>query len=241
LKKKKIEDMKVALTKAPVLASPNFAKDLILFSFASKHTIVGVLLQKDGQNFEIPIEYYSITFRDSPLKYYIMEKQAYALVKALKDFRVYKLHSHTVAYVLNSFVKDILTQTDPEGKRGKWIVFLLEYDLEIKPTKLIKGQGLENLMAQSNFELLGINFIVDLSANSEDEKAPRVSQNFLESPWYLLAQGKTQGSKLQQRINKTLTIGPFGNTCEADEVSPKVEAGGVAGLKCLQPSWDTDL
>jgi hypothetical protein len=27
--------------------------------------------------------------------------------------------------------------------------------------------------------------------------------------------------------NKTLTIGPFGNTCEADEVSPEVEAGGL--------------
>jgi hypothetical protein len=29
---------------------------------------------------------------------------------------------------------------------------------------------------------------------------------------------------------------PFDNTCEEDEVSPEVEAGGVAGLKCLQPS-----
>jgi hypothetical protein len=57
----------------------------------------------------------------------------------------------------------------------------------------------------------------------------------------VLAQGQTQGSTLQQRTNKTLTTGPFGNTCEADEVSPEVEAGGVAGLKCLQPSWDTDL
>jgi hypothetical protein len=56
-----------------------------------------------------------------------------------------------------------------------------------------------------------------------------------------LAQGQTQGSMLQQCTNKTLTTGPFGNTCEADEVSPEVEAGGVAGLKCLQPSWDTDL
>jgi hypothetical protein len=53
----------------------------------------------------------------------------------------------------------------------------------------------------------------------------------------LLAQGQTQGSMLQQRTNKTLTTGPFGNTCEADEVSPEVEAGVVAGLKCLQPSW----
>jgi hypothetical protein len=58
---------------------------------------------------------------------------------------------------------------------------------------------------------------------------------------HLLAQGQTQGSTLQQRTNKTLTTGPFGNTCEADEVSPEVEAGVVAGLKCLQPSWDTDL
>jgi hypothetical protein len=55
--------------------------------------------------------------------------------------------------------------------------------------------------------------------------------------WMLvvLAQGKTQGSTLQQRTNKTLTTGPFGNTCEADEVSPEVEAGVVAGLQCLQP------
>jgi hypothetical protein len=51
----------------------------------------------------------------------------------------------------------------------------------------------------------------------------------------LLAQGQTQGSMLQQCTNKTLTTGPFGNTCEADEVSPEVEAGVVAGLRCLQP------
>jgi hypothetical protein len=57
----------------------------------------------------------------------------------------------------------------------------------------------------------------------------------------LLAQGQTQGSTLQQRTNKMLTTGAFDNTCEADEVSPEVEAGVVAGLKCLQPSWDTYL
>jgi hypothetical protein len=44
-------------------------------------------------------------------------------------------------------VKDILTHLDPEGKRGKWIVVLLEYDLDIKPTKLINAQGLAKMMA----------------------------------------------------------------------------------------------
>jgi hypothetical protein len=61
---------------------------------------------------------------------------------------------------------------------------LLGYDLEIKPTKLIKGQGHAKLMAQSNCELLGINFIVDLSTDSREEEVPRVSNEFLDSPWY---------------------------------------------------------
>jgi hypothetical protein len=113
-----------------------------------------------------------------------MEKHAYALVKFLKEFIIYILHSHVIAYVPNNFVKDILTQPDPEGRRGKWIAVMLEYDLEIKPTKLIKGQGLAKLMVQSNCIVFGINFIVDLSKNSEEETIPHISQKFLDSPWY---------------------------------------------------------
>ena len=56
-----------------------------------------------------------------------MEKQALAMVKALKDFRVYILHSHIIAFVPHTVVKDILGQ-DPDGKRGKWISTILEYD-----------------------------------------------------------------------------------------------------------------
>jgi hypothetical protein len=51
----------------------------------------------------------------------------------------------------------------------------------------------------------------------------------------MLAHGQTQGSSLQQCTNKALTTSPFGNTCEADEISPEVEAGVVARLRCLQP------
>jgi hypothetical protein len=68
-----------------------------------------------------------------------MEKQAYASFKSLKEFKTYIFHSHVIAYVSQNSVKDILTQPNPEGRRGKWIVAMIEYDLEIKPTKLIKG------------------------------------------------------------------------------------------------------
>ena len=45
--KNSFEDIKVALTKDPILAISYFTKDFLLFSFASEHTIVGVMLQKD--------------------------------------------------------------------------------------------------------------------------------------------------------------------------------------------------
>ena len=94
-------------------------------------------IAENAQGQEQPISFFSKALRDSPLNYKIMEKQAFALVKALKDFRVYILHWHIIAFVPNSVVKDILTH-DLDGKRGKWSVVIHEYYLDIKPTKLIK-------------------------------------------------------------------------------------------------------
>ena len=101
--------------------------------------MAGVLLQKNHEWNEQPIAFYNKTLRDAPLKYNIVEKQDYALVQALKEFWVYILHSHIISHIPTNVVKDILTQPDNEGRRGKWIVVLLDYDLEIKLTKLIKG------------------------------------------------------------------------------------------------------
>ena len=178
--KQAFEGIKTALTQTPVLISPQFDRDFIIFSFASQHTIVVVLLQKDDQGSEKPIAFFSRALRDVPLKYQIMEKQAYALVKAIKDFRVYILYSHVIAYVPSAVVKDILTQEGLEGKRGKWIANILEYDIEIKPTKLIKGQGLAKLMSETNFQALDINEL----DNEQELATPQISQALLQSPWY---------------------------------------------------------
>ena len=72
--KKPFEDIKLALTQTPVLTSPIFDRDFIIFSFTSEHTIVVVLLQKNDQGFEQPIAFFSKALRDAPLKYNIVEK-----------------------------------------------------------------------------------------------------------------------------------------------------------------------
>jgi hypothetical protein len=112
-----------------------------------------------------------------------MEKESFALVKSIKDFRVYIFHSHTIAYVLNAAVKDILTWDNLDGRRGKWIAMILGYDIEIKPTKLIKGQRLAKLMVESNLHALDINFLV-VADELGEQATPSVREVFLNSPWY---------------------------------------------------------
>jgi hypothetical protein len=115
-----------------------------------------------------------------------MEKQAYALVKSLKAFRIYVFHSNIVAYVPSALVKDILIQPNIDGK-SKWIAKIMEFDLEMKPTKLVKGQGLARLLVESNCRALGVNFMNINSKNWQVEianKNSHVSLNLAECIWY---------------------------------------------------------
>ena len=47
-------------------------------------------------------------------------------------------------------VKDVLSQADGIGVRWNWISQIQEYDLEIKPIKIVKGQGLAQLLTEKS-------------------------------------------------------------------------------------------
>eukprot|EP00253_Pinus_taeda_P004916 PITA_04916 len=189
---------------------------------------------KNNYGHEQTIAFFSKATRDASLKYNIMEKQAFALVKAIKDFRVYVVHSHIIAYVPNVVVKDIITQNGPDGKRGKWIDVILEYDIEIKPTKLIKGQGLAKLMAESNFNALDINMVFALD-DLEGLETPPIDEAYLNSPWYadLLyvlfnLNSPHELSKTKARVLKLKTF----KFCIVDGILYQKDARGVL-LRCL--------
>ena len=74
-----------------------------------------------------------------------------ALVKAVEHFQTYILNSHFIAYVPLSPVKRFLNQQLREGKWANWMEKIQEYDIEIKPLKVVKGQGLCNLIVNSDY------------------------------------------------------------------------------------------
>jgi len=57
--------LKTILGASPVLVSPDYTKEFQVFSFASEHTIETVLLQKNKEDHEQPISFFSKGLRDA--------------------------------------------------------------------------------------------------------------------------------------------------------------------------------
>jgi hypothetical protein len=101
--KASFDPVKKAIREATILASPDYTKEFMIFSFTSEHTIIVVLLQKNEESFEHTISFFSKSLRDTETKYDILEKQAYAKVKVPKSFRTYVLHSIIITYVPTNY------------------------------------------------------------------------------------------------------------------------------------------
>ena len=72
-------------------------------------------------------------------------------------------------------VKDVLSQADGIGVRGNWISLIQEYDLEIKPIKIVKGQGLAQLLTKK-----GNNHAINL-VEEQESHILRIDENH---EWY---------------------------------------------------------
>ena len=148
-RKEAFEKIKEAIVEAPTLRSPNFDHEFILYTFASDHSIAVVLTQKNEDREEFLVSFMSMGLQGAELKYPAINKQALVIFKAVKHFRPYLLRSHTNIIVPHLAVRALLTQKELGDRRGNWLSTLQEYDLEIKPTKLVKIQGLCKLAAEA--------------------------------------------------------------------------------------------
>ena len=109
-------------------------------------------------------------------------------MKALKFFRIYVLHSKVISYVPIAAVKDVLTQPDSEGKRRRWIAKIMEYDVDIRPTKIVKGRGLAKLLVESNCQALGLRVMAEELAQEEDQavlEKEKIMDYYSTSTWYV--------------------------------------------------------
>eukprot|EP00253_Pinus_taeda_P020727 PITA_20727 len=80
------------------------------------------------------------------LNYSEVEKKAFAVYKAVKRYRPFLLKAHTKVIVPFPAVRQLLIQRELGEKRENWVTTLQEYELEIKPAKIVRGQGFFRLL-----------------------------------------------------------------------------------------------
>ena len=126
----------------PTLHSLYFDKDFILYNFASDYSATTMLKQKYEVGDDFLISFIRTGLQGIELNYPTIDKQAFVVFKFVKHFRPYLLRTHTKVIVPHTVVRSLLIQKYLGDRRGNWMTTLQEYDLEIKPSKLMNGQGL---------------------------------------------------------------------------------------------------
>ena len=89
LEKDEFSKIKTSIAHAPSLKSPNFKKNSIQYTFVSDDSLAAVLTQKEYGGDEYPISFMSTGLQGDELNYPAVDKQAYAVFKAIKQFRPY--------------------------------------------------------------------------------------------------------------------------------------------------------
>uniref|UniRef100_A0A0K0EG40 RT_RNaseH_2 domain-containing protein n=1 Tax=Strongyloides stercoralis TaxID=6248 RepID=A0A0K0EG40_STRER len=88
---KAFEILKKRLTNAPILAQPDLGRSFVIHTDASDYAIGAVLLQEDQEKRLRVIAYASRTLRNVEKRWQITEKEALALVFAVRKFHYYLL------------------------------------------------------------------------------------------------------------------------------------------------------
>ncbi|KAJ9541698.1 hypothetical protein OSB04_028204 [Centaurea solstitialis] len=147
--------LKSELTSAPILTAPDWSLPFTLMCDASDTAVGAVLGQKKNNRMHV-IYYASKTLDDAQVNYATTEKELLAVVFACEKFRSYLVGAKVIVYTDHSALKYLMAKRDAKPRLIRWILFLQEFDIEIRDKK-----GSENTVANH------------LSRLQEDEKHPK--------------------------------------------------------------------
>ena len=128
---KAFEMLKEALMSSKILAYPDFSKSFILETDASNKGIGCVISQEiDGK--KRPISFASRSLSKAEKNYDTTNKEALAVVWALKKYRYILLGYEIIAYVDHQSLVSIFKNTLPQGRLGRWALSVQEYNIKLK-------------------------------------------------------------------------------------------------------------
>jgi len=197
LKKKKVffwssaaeqafQDLKAAMSKAPVLHLPDFTQPFFIHCDASHTGVGGVLMQINQDGDEIPIAFMSRKLNECQRIYSATEKECLAAILSIKKFRAY-VEGHTFTVVTDhASLKWLMSQSDLSSRLARWALKLQGYSFSIQHRK-----GLRNIVPDA----LSRTFTEDLSTIEIEKTIDLCSPHFLSEPYQQLNAKLTQAEK----------------------------------------------
>nr|GEY40184.1 reverse transcriptase domain-containing protein [Tanacetum cinerariifolium] len=135
------QTLKIKLTAAPILISPDWDLPFELMCDASDFAIGVVLGQHQEKHFR-PIHYASKRMTKAESHYTTIEKEMLAVVYAFKKFRSYLIMNKSIMYTDHSTLKYLFAKKDSKARLLRWVLLLQEFKF-----KVIDIKGAENLAA----------------------------------------------------------------------------------------------
>ena len=133
------QELKRALTSAPILAVPDPSRDFFVCTDASLDGIGAVLMQ-DGR----AIAYESRKLKNHELNYPTHELELALVVHALVKWQHFLLGHHFELHSDHQSLQYIFSQPNLNARQRRWMEFLCEYDFDVH---YIKGK--ENVVADA--------------------------------------------------------------------------------------------
>ena len=126
--------LKSCLSSAPVLAYPDFKRPFVLETDASGYGIGAVLCQEDPnvRNRLRPISYTSRLLKGPEINYSVTEKEALAVIHALKKFKFIVYGYETTVNTDHKPLVSLFANTLPPGRLGRWALLVQAYDVKFK-------------------------------------------------------------------------------------------------------------
>ena len=137
--------IKECLTTTPVLGFPDFSRAFIIQTDACGYGIGAVLSQMQsmppnpgsteepniGSEAEVVIAYTSKHLNDTQSKWSTTEKEAYAIVHAIKTFHHYISGTNFTIVTDHRPLEYIMSKKEPTGRLARWALLLQSYDMTI--------------------------------------------------------------------------------------------------------------
>ena len=130
------EALKQACTNSPVLAFPDYTKDFLLETDASKEGLGAVLSQKQEDGWFHPVVYGSWVLSTHAKSYHSTKLEFLALKWAVMEhFKEYLLYQPFLVKTDNNPLTYIMTTPNLDATGHQWVSALAKYDFQLEYQK----------------------------------------------------------------------------------------------------------